>query len=245
MSRYVDATHDMGTPRQLLSAMVLDLARYENGSEEHLLESYHLLGNYGALKNLASLDDQAILQLLHSSSQVQQNDPAQQFADHLAAAASKALSGEGNAENQQLLRQLVDAILINESVYMPVAHYMIPLQWNDRMLFSELWVDPEAQSDTGGGREKTTKFLFKIDVQGVGLFDIILTNQNRNVNLSVSCPESVASFSDQIETALSQILTRNGLTPTGVRVRKMQRPVTLTEVFPKIFERKNSVNVKV
>ena len=44
---------------------------------------------------------------------------------------------------------------------------------------------------------------------------------------------------------MSQILTRNDLRPSRVAVRRLERPVTLTEVFPKIFEGKNSVNVKV
>ena len=61
----------------------------------------------------------------------------------------------------------------------------------------------------------------------------------------VACPESAASFSREIEKTVSQILTRNELKPTGISVRKMERPVTLTEVFPKIFEGMNSVNVKV
>ena len=61
----------------------------------------------------------------------------------------------------------------------------------------------------------------------------------------MACPPGVAPFSREIEKTVSQILTRNELTPVGVSVRKMERPVTLTEVFPKIFEGKNSVNVKV
>ena len=43
---------------------------------------------------------------------------------------------------------------------------------------------------------------------------------------------------------MADILTRNGLTPTAVSVRRMERPIALTEAFPKIFEGKNSVNVK-
>ena len=61
----------------------------------------------------------------------------------------------------------------------------------------------------------------------------------------VACPEKVSNFSREIETTLAQILARNDLVPAGVSVRKMDRPVTLTEVFPKIFEGKNSINVKV
>ena len=248
MSSYVSHTHDLGTARGLLSLLALDVARYENGSLEKLLESFHQLSGYGTLKNqLGGIDDEALLQLLKNS-EFAQTSAANQFADHLTAAASRALRGEGSAEMQQIFQQLVSAMLINESVYMPVNHYMIPLEMDGRMLFSELWVDPDAgekeEGRGGGGRENTMRFLFKIDVQSLGLFDIILTSRDQEVDIRIACPQKVAPFSKQMEQAVSQIIARNGLTPTGVSVRKMERPVALTEVFPKIFEGKNSVNVK-
>ena len=88
------------------------------------------------------------------------------------------------------------------------------------------------------------KILVKMDVQPLGLFDIILNSRGNEVDIQVSCPERVVPFSRQIEQSISQILERNGLSPTQVIVRKLERPVTLTEVFPKIFEGKNCVNVK-
>ena len=51
MSEYVSQTHDMGLPRQLLSLLALDVTRYENGSEERLLEYFHQLRGYGSLKS--------------------------------------------------------------------------------------------------------------------------------------------------------------------------------------------------
>ena len=247
MSAYVSQTHDMGTPRELLSLLALDLARYENGSEDKLTEAFRQLAGYGTLKGmLGGIDDRALLKLLQGS-QVSKDSPAAQFADHLAAAAARALRGEGSAEVQQTFRNLVSAMLINESVYMPLNHLLIPVELDGRKLFSELWVDADAEEKKGGkGQgEKCMRFLFKLDVQDVGLFDVILTSREKEVDVAVACPPGVAPFSRQIEQAVSQILARNDLTPAGVSVRKMERPVTLTEVFPKIFEGKNSVNVKV
>ena len=246
MSAYVSQTHDLGTPRELLSLLALDLARYENGTEDKLMEAFHQLSGYGTLKGvLGGIDGQSMLKLLQNS-QFAKNTSAAQFADHLAAAAARALRGEGSAEVQEVFRALVKAMLVNESVYMPLNHFLIPMEMDDRMLFSELWVDPDAEEKKEGGQgEKCMKFLFKIDVQGLGFFDVILTNRERDVGVVVSCPEGVAPFSKEIEQNISKILTRNDLNPAAVSVRKMERPVTLTEVFPKIFEGKNSVNVKV
>ena len=248
MSAYVGQTHDIGTARAYLALLALDVARYENGSEEKLLEVFHQLTSYGTLKNqLGTLDDNALLALLRSS-QFTEESSANQFSSHLAEAASRALRGEGDVHTQEALRNLSSAILINESVYMPVNHYLIPMEWNGRMLFSELWVDPDAQNEGNGPsatRDKTMRFLFKMDVQSLGLFDVILTCRAQDVSLRIACPDRVAPFSEHIKKGLTCVLTDNGLNPAEVMVVRMDRPVTLTEVFPKLFEGKNSVNVKV
>jgi hypothetical protein len=245
MSDYVDATHDMGLPRALLSMLTLNLARYENGSTENLLENFHQLSGYGTLKGtLGKIDDETLLKQLERN-QWDPSTSANQFADHLVSAAARALRGEGSAETQQIMQQLVNAMLINESVYMPVNHFLIPMEMNGKKLFSEMWVDPDDQKSGSGGQDGTMKFLFKMDVETLGLFDVVLTCRDRDVDLRIACPEKVSSFSKEIESAMSDILTRNGFNSANITVRKMERPVTLTEVFPKIFEGKNSVNVKV
>ena len=248
MNQYVERTHDMGLARQLLTLMALDLARYENGSQENLLQSFHQMNGYTGLKDkLSGIDDEALLMLLHNSEFVKSSQ-GNRFADSLAAAAAKALRGEGGVEAQEIFRQIVAALLVNESVYMPLNHLMIPLEWDGRLLFSELWIDPddereEEQERGRGGR--TAKLLFKMDVQDLGLFDIVLTSRDKSISMKVFCPESVSVFAKQIRETLTEILTRNGLNAEDVEVRRMGRPLMLTEVFPKIFEGKNGINVKV
>ena len=246
MSEYVERTHDMGTPRELLTMLTLNVARYQNGSVENLLELFHQLGGYGTLKGqLGGIDDQSLLTLLQSGTG--RDARAVQFADHLSAAAAAALRGEGSADVQQIFRNLVSAMLVNESVYMPINHYLLPLEWNGRMLFSELWVDPDAENDRGDGsgrKERGMKLLFKIDVQSLGFFDVILTTRGSEVEVQVGCPARALPFAQRIEQSLTDIVRRNDLTPAKVTVRRMDKPVTLTEVFPKIFEKRSGVNVR-
>lgn len=249
MSSYVERTHDMGTPRALLTMLALNVARYENGSEDKLLETFHQLSGYGTLKGqLGGIDDQSLLLLLRSRGAGEEAARATQFSDQLASSAARAFRGEGSAEVQEAFRNLIAAMLVNESVYMPINHYLLPLEWDGRMLFSELWVDPDAEDEQAraqSGGQKVMRFLFKMDVQSVGLFDIVLTSQGPNVDVQIACPDAAVPFSRQIGDSISQILARNDLRPLRVDVRRMDRPVTLTEVFPKIFEGKNSVNVKI
>ena len=246
MSEYVERTHDMGTPRELLTMLTLNVARYQNGSVENLLELFHQLGGYGTLKGqLEGIDDQSLLMLLKGGAG--RDARAVQFADHLSAAAAAALRGEGSADVQQIFRNLVSAMLVNESVYMPINHYLLPLEWNGRMLFSELWVAPDAENDRGDGsgrKERGMKLLFKIDVQSLGFFDVILTTRGSEVEVQVGCPAQALPFAQRIEQSLTDIVRRNDLTPAKVTVRRMDKPVTLTEVFPKIFEKRSGVNVR-
>ena len=207
MSSYVERTHDMGTPRALLTMLALNVARYENGSEEKLLEGFHQLSGYGTLKGqLGGIDDQSLLLLLKNRGGG--DSKAVEFSNHLASAAARAFRGEGSAEVQQAFQNLIAAMLVNESVYMPINHYLLPLEWDGRMLFSELWVDPNAEDEQNrggdGGARNTMRFLFKMDVQGLGLFDVILAAQGTDVDVQIACPDKAAPFSKQIGDAVSQ-----------------------------------------
>jgi len=73
----------------------------------------------------------------------------------------------------------------------------------------------------------------------------VLTCRGTNVDLELHCPERLSGFSGLFEQQLTRIVTEHGLQARAVRVKTMQRPLTLTEVFPKLFEGKDSVNVKI
>lgn len=247
MADYVARTHDLGRARDLLSFVTLDIARYENGAETSLLQSFQLLKNHPMLRDtLGRLDDEALMTLLKNTNFLKAAQDSS-FADKLSHLASQAMRGTGGVEAQTAFRELISAFLLNESVYMSVNHMIIPLEWEGKMMFSELWVDPDAEPDARRDEQEgpTQRFLFKIDVESLGFFDVVLTCRKAQVEMQVQCPERVATFAPLIEKNMVRILTDNGLEPKGVRVRKMQRPLLLSEVFPRLFEGKDSVNVKV
>lgn len=249
MSDYVERTHDLGRPRSLLTMLALDIARYENGSERSVVEAFHQLLGYGGLKEkLGGIEDNVLLRLLRST-EFHKASGQNHFADQLAAATAKALRGEGGVEAQDGFREIMAALLINESVYMPVNHLLIPLEWNGKLMFSELWVDPDADNEGekrgSGDGDNTLRFLFKMDIQDTGLFDVVLGCKGSRVDLRVSFPETLEPFADLIRKDLSDILADSGLEAGKVSVGRLERPLTLSEVFPKIFEGKNSVDVKI
>ena len=248
LSSYTSKTNDMGLSRTLISMLALDISRYENGSEDSLLQSFHQLNGFAGLREkLGGLSDEALLRLLDSTSFARASE-GDQFAAQLARAAQKALQGGAGNEVQEAFRNIVSAFLVNESVHMPLNHILLPLEWDGKMVFSEMWVDPDAEENLKRGRgdkENVMRFLFKIDIQSLGFFDMVLTCQGERVDVQVFCPERVAPFSQLVQGELSRIIADNGLSAGAVQVQQMDRPLTISGVFPKIFEGGSSVNVTV
>ena len=248
LSSYTSKTNDMGLSRTLISMLALDISRYENGGEESLLQAFHQLNSSPGLREkLGGLSDEALLRLLDSTS-FSKAAEGDQFASQLTQAAYKALQGGAGSEVQEAFRNIVAAFLVNESVHMPLNHILLPLEWDGRMVFSEMWVDPDTEENLKRGRKdrpNTLRFLFKIDIQNLGFFDMVLTCQGEKVDVQVFCPERVAPFSQMVQGELSRIITDNGLTANAVQVQQMTRPLTISGVFPRIFEGENSINVKI
>lgn len=248
LSGYTSKTNDMGLSRTLISMLALDVSRYENGSEEGLLQAFHQLNSSPVLREkLAGLSDEGLLQLLRSTSFAKAAE-GDQFAARLTKAAHSALQNGAGKEVQEAFRNIVSAFLVNESVHMPLNHILLPMEWDGRMAFSEMWVDPDAEENMKRGRgerENVLRFLFKIDIQDLGFFDMVLTCQGEKVDVQVFCPERVAPFTQLVQGELQRIITDNGLSAGAVQVQKMDRPLTISGVFPRIFEGENSINVKI
>ena len=247
LASYTSKTNDMGLSRSLISMLALDVARYENGSREGLLQAFHQLNAHSTLREkLGSLSDAALLNLAEQNSFTKAAEQ-DRLADQLARTAQRALRGGAGAEAQDAFRSIVSAFLVNESVYMPLLHLIFPLEWDGKMLFSEMWVDPDAEENMKRGRgerENTIRFLFKMDIQGLGFLDMVLSCQRSSVDLQLYCPKEMAPFSQVVQGELSRILSDNGLNPGAVRVQASEKPLTISGVFPKIFEGANSIDVK-
>lgn len=245
ISDYVRRTHDHGMARSLLSMLTLDMVRYENGNENELLQAFRHLGNYNIFKgDLSRLSDQDLLRLLKETD-FAKAARSNSFAERFTELAQRSLRGEGGSAAQEIFRNLMASILINESVYMPLQHLLLPFQWDGRAVFSEMWVDPD-DGNSGGQEEASPRLLIKMDVEGLGAFDLLISGSGGKTAMQVNCPRQVAAFSGDISRDLGEILQRNGLTPGDIRVSAMRSPMSISDAFPNLFQEvKNGVDVKV
>lgn len=251
LGRYVERTHDLGALRALLNLLVLNTARYEDGAEGPLLMVFRQLGGYGGmLAGLNKLDDAAILKLLRENDFTRAADSS--FTQGLARMADQALKGSLGAEARESFAELVHALLLQESVYLPLNHLLFPVEWNGQMMYSELWVDPDAEDSekkkdgaADDSSEQKVQFLFKMDLESLGFLEVTLAARGDQVDLQIFGPDSVAANSSVIAQDMRQILARHQLSGQNVQVSKLETPLTLTQVFPNLFEGKRGVDVKI
>lgn len=247
LGAYVERSHNVGTIRTLIGMLCLDMARLENTSQRGLLAAFRQLGGYGGvLGSLNQLDDTALLRLMQ---QTPFQKAAQQdaFAQQLAAAARRALAGELGVDAREGFQEILRSVLLNESVYLPLNHIMLPLEWEGKMLYSEVWVDPDAGRDKRrrGEDGQQLQFLFKMDVQSLGAMEMVLSaSQDQGVALRVLGPDTLARHQALIARDLETILTDRGLHSRGIQVGQLKTPLTLTEVFPGLFDGKEGVDVR-
>ena len=246
LSSYVEKSHNLGTVRTMIGMLMLDIARYENASEAGMLAAFRQLGGLGdILTGLNQLDNAALLKLLKENpfQKAAQNDS---FSEQLSAAAARAMHGEFGPDVREAFQEILRSILINESVYMPLIHTMLPMEWNGKLLYSEIWVDPDAEEGNARrGNAQEVRFLLKMDIQTLGALEMTVDAKNDSVALRILGPEAVEQHAEMISEDLSQILVDHGLTGRSVQVNHLQRPLTLNEVFPGVFDRRRGVDVKI
>lgn len=246
LGNYVERSHDLGALRALLNLLVLSTARYENGAEGPLLLAFRQLGSFGGLLGgLNNLDDAAVLKLLRENDFARAADSA--FAQGFAKAADQALRGTFGPDARDSFAQVIHSLLINESVYMPLNHMFFPVEWNGKMMYSELWVDPDAEDENSGKENPGDKiqFLFKLDLESLGFLEITLAARGEQVDLHIYGPDGVSANNEIIAGDMEKILARHQLKGNSIQVTKLETPLSLTQVFPNLFEGKRGVNVKV
>ena len=114
------------------------------------------------------------------------------------------------------------------------------------MFFSELWIDPNANQGSEDEEEgRAVKLLVKFDIRNVGFFETIILMQNKTVEMALFYPEKYKEREIEMKDALTEIMARNDLSFKSLFLAQCEKPKTISEVFPKIFERRNAINVAI
>ena len=245
LGRYISETRDMGRIRDLISLLTFNTSRYESGNLDNVVQAFEKLMDFPTFqKNFAGMsaaDFRAMLQNVDFDRAAGKMP----WVDSLLNIMQAGIKGEAGIENREAFMNIMKAMLVNESVYMPVMHAMIPVVLDGVPMFSEIWVDPDEESSTPGSSERGIKLLIKFDLKDVGFFDVMMYYEKGKMDMLIHYPEELSGHESEIREGIRKIMSRNHLELEYLAVEQGEEPIQVSAAFPKIFERRNSVNVTI
>ena len=245
LGKYISQTKDLGKIRDLISLLALNTSRLENGSVDKVAQSFQRLLDFpGFSKYFQGMSSGQFKDML---TQVDYEKAAgkMEWADKFLNIMEAGVRGEAGVENKEAFVNIIRSMMINESVYMPVMHVMLPVILDGVPMYSELWVDPDEESGNPGSNERGVKLLIKFDLKDVGFFDMMMYYEKGKMDMLIHYPKELAGHESDIRENIRKIMTRNHLEVEYLAVEEGKTPIKVSAAFPKIFERRNSVNVTI
>ena len=145
-----------------------------------------------------------------------------------------------NASN--LLQSMINA----PGVFTPLAHYILPIQVEDTRAFGELWVDNNDDSGvtgTGGGQKHYHLFL-TFDVDTFGRFEVDVYAGENTASVSLLHPVSFGKNIENLINKINRIAAGSGYTISTFETGILKAPHNLSQIFPKLNERRAGLNVQ-
>lgn len=242
LSAYISRTHDYGSVRDAVMLLIYNAVKYENGGEDRLWQLFERMSENRDFEFLYKGDARADLQ---SALDAMGNRSAgDNFADLFSSLLLKGANGQAGLENIQQFYNIMNAMLLNESVYMPLLHLLVPFQYRGMDVMSEIWADPDAENDKPEEGRKI-KMLLKFDVRSLGDFELILSLQNRQIDMQLYVPVLMREKTEEIQTNIADIFKKNGFGLNRMMVREKMVDIRLEDVFPEMREKERTINVRI
>ena len=144
-----------------------------------------------------------------------------------------------NASN--LLQSMINA----PGVMTPLAHYILPVQVENTRAFGELWVDNNDESGASGGGGSVHHHLFlTFDVDTYGRFEVDVYANDKTVKVSLLHPSGFTKNVPQITEKINRIAASTHYSISDFNTGILKEPHNLTQIFPKLSERRAGLNVK-
>lgn len=246
LGNHISETRNMGKIRDIISLVAFNISRYENGSLDSVVQAFKRLSDFPAFrKHFSGITREEMSELFRGidfAKAAGRDEWADKFLDMLRLGAR----GSAGIENRDDFLTLIHGMLINESVYMPVLHVMLPVILNGTPVFSEIWLDPDEPSeDSEHPGADGVRMLLKFDMKDVGFFDIFCYYSEGKMDLLLHYPENLSDHDSEIRTGIADILKKNGMEIGYLTVEQGKESIPVSAAFPKIYERRNSINVTI
>lgn len=248
LSRYISVTNDFGRARNTITFLVHDLARLNISSREELAEKFTSLLDfckYDLNFSPHKLNEMTSVFLEHMSQA--ETAPENKLFDSIIKLLTE--NGAGNSQrSQELYQNTVSSLLMDNSVYMPFHHLFLPLNFQGKFLFGEIWIEKEESKTSGDGRasdEKSRQIILTFDIKSKGYFEALLTLSGKKISVLLNCPAEFSGETKEISAAVADIFARNGLEPEKIELTTGDAPFATRIILNKVQERRRMIDVSV
>ncbi len=149
----------------------------------------------------------------------------------------KSLSAMGRPE-------MLQGLLSAPGVFTPLLHFLVPINMDEMKAFGELWVDPDAGKDAETGESDSHLFLC-FEIEEAGYFELEIYARGKSVNVALMCPEGTQRNYLTLKETIPTLASACGYNAEKMIIEPLRRRRDLTNVFPKLNERRSGLNVSV
>ncbi len=141
---------------------------------------------------------------------------------------------------------LLQSLLNAPGVFTPLAHYVLPLDVDGTKAFGELWVDnDENNPNNTPGTQRNYHLFLTFDVESIGRFELDMYALGDEVNLALLYPPRFEKEIDPMKDRINKVIRNIGYSTRTFETAPLKTPHTLTEIFPKIVDKRTTLNARV
>lgn len=139
---------------------------------------------------------------------------------------------------------MIQGLLSAPGVFTPLLHFLVPMNMEGMKAFGELWADPDADRDPETGEPDNHLFLC-FEIEDAGYFELEVYARGKSVNAALMCPAGTERSYLPIKEMLPDLAAACGYSAEKVMIQPLKRKRDLTNIFPKLNERRTGLNVRI
>ena len=136
------------------------------------------------------------------------------------------------------IENIVISLLSSPSNFIPLLHFVLPMQSELLQAYSECWIDVESKENI-----QLIHVLCAIEIQSLGHFEVEIWQTDDRIKCEVFCPpELVEGFKPMVH-ILSKRILESSYKLDHVQVKDLVQARSLLDVFSHLNELQNGINV--
>lgn len=136
------------------------------------------------------------------------------------------------------IESIVISLLSSPSNYIPLLHFVLPMQSEVLQAYSEVWINVEEKES-----ERSCHVLCAIELEQLGHFEIELWQLNDRIKCDVYCPSELVESFKPIVHRFSQRIFESNYKLDQVHIMSLDQARSLLDVFTHLSDLQNGINI--